>query len=275
VGVLLIGWAWSFATPDALDQRLLIAASPVAPHPLFDALMVAITDYSIPYVAVLLACWGLGAEAHARGWIAAQRLFALFAVGGVAVAAIVLVRFGPIYTDPLVPIAMTPVIAIGFGLAGSSFRRLDAAARARGRRIFWLTLLAVLLAELAVELVRALGPGRARPLADGNADWNTALRVIADERVRRGSSFPSGHAAAICALVAPAIWFARGRLLRCGALALAALCVYSRVYLAAHFPSDALAGAAIGVATGALVIGALKPPSSSPSSRHATVSAPT
>jgi membrane-associated phospholipid phosphatase len=76
-------------------------------------------------------------------------------------------------------------------------------------------------------------------------------------------------------LVAPAIWFARGRLLRCGALALAALCVYSRVYLAAHFPSDALAGAAIGVATGALVIGALKPPSSSPSSRHATVSAPT
>ena len=274
-GVCLIGWATSFATPDAFDRRLLLAANPDAPRVLLDTLMVVVTDYSIPYVAILLGCIGAGAEVLERGWFSASRLFTVFAMLGVVLAASVWMRFASIYANPQVPIAMTPLIVVGFFLAGAMFPRLDAAARSRVRRVFWLTLIAVLLTEIAVDVVGRWGPGRARPLAAANAGWNTALRVIADERVRSGIAYPSGHAAAICALLAPTFWIARRRALRLGALVLAALCVYSRVYLAAHFPSDALAGTGIGVATAALVIWALDRPPFPVASRHAPVSAPT
>jgi membrane-associated phospholipid phosphatase len=251
------GLASSFATPDAFDQRLLLAINPDAAKPFVDGLMIAITDYSIPYVAILLACWGLGAEAHARGWIAARSLFVALALLGAAIALVAFFGFRAKFASELVPIAMTPLIASGFLFAGESFVRFDAAALARVRRIFWLTLVAALLAEVAIELVDRLGPDRARPLSRANGAWNAALRVIPDEHVRGRGSYPSGHAGAICALLAPLFWIAQRRAVRVGALALAALCVYSRVYLAAHFPSDALAGAAIGAATGTLVTFAL------------------
>jgi membrane-associated phospholipid phosphatase len=257
VVICLSGLASSFATPDALDQRLLLAINPDLPRPLLDGVMIAITDYAIPYVAILLACWGLGAEAHARGWIAARSLFVALAVFGAAIALIAFVGFRAKFASELVPIAMTPLIAGGFLFAGESFERFDAAALARVRRIFWLTLVAALLAEVAIEFVDRLGPDRARPLSRANAAWNGALRVIPDEIVRGAGSYPSGHAGAICALLAPLFWIARRRVVRVGALTLAALCAYSRVYLAAHFPSDALAGAAIGAATGTLVTFAL------------------
>jgi undecaprenyl-diphosphatase len=92
----------------------------------------------------------------------------------------------------------------------------------------------------------------------GNAAWNGApLRIIRDEYVRGGHSYPSGHAVAICALLTPLFWITRERTVRAALFALAALIVYSRVYVAAHFPSDAIAGAAIGVALGTLVTLAL------------------
>ncbi len=269
VAISLLGWMSSYSTPDALDRGWLLAINPDEQRPLLDALMVAITDYSIAYVAILLACCGLGAEAQARGWISAQRLLVIFALLGVAFAAIALVGFGAKYAQPLVPIAMTPLIAAGFAFAGASFRRFDAAALSRVRRCFWLALVAVSLTEIAVEFAVHFGPGRARPFAKANAAWNGALRVIPDEHVRGRSSYPSGHAAAISALLAPMLWIARRRAIRVGALALAALCVYSRVYLAAHFPSDALAGAAIGAATGTLVAWALDRPLAASPDRHA------
>jgi membrane-associated phospholipid phosphatase len=251
--ICLIGVASSYVTPDALDRRWLLAINPDAPRPLLDGLMVAVTDYSIPYVAILLACCGIGAEARLRGRIAAPRLLPVFAVLGVALAAFAFLAFGAKYAEQRVPIAMTPLIAGGFLFAGASLARFDAAALARVRRCFWLALIAVLLAELAIKLVVDLGPGRARPISHANAGWNAALRLIPDEHVRGHTSYPSGHAGAISALLAPIVWIARSRALRFGAIALAAACVYSRVYLAAHFPSDAFAGAAIGASLGTLV----------------------
>jgi membrane-associated phospholipid phosphatase len=68
------------------------------------------------------------------------------------------------------------------------------------------------------------------------------------------SSFPSGHAAmsfacasVLCVLVprwAPAF------------VALAAAIAYSRLYVGVHWPGDVLAGAALGVATALLLLGA-------------------
>jgi membrane-associated phospholipid phosphatase len=252
--ICAIGWAASYATPDALDRVLVLAFNPDRPRPLLDALMIAVTDYGIPFVAVLLACWGIGAEARRRAWVSPRVLFALFAVLGVALALAALRAFGGLFAIAWVPIAVTPVIVAGFLVAGGSFVRWDDASLDRIRRVFWLTLVSVALAEVAELFVDELGRMRMRPFGTANEPWNDALRVIPDEYVRRRGSFPSGHAVAIAALVTPAFWIARSALARGALLAFALLCAASRVYLAAHYPSDALAGAAIGFGVGTLVV---------------------
>jgi undecaprenyl-diphosphatase len=67
------------------------------------------------------------------------------------------------------------------------------------------------------------------------------------------SSFPSGHAAAaIAGAIAVSRLFPRARAVW---LLLAALIVYSRVYIGVHFPFDAIAGAAVGAAVAMFVLG--------------------
>lgn len=103
-----------------------------------------------------------------------------------------------------------------------------------------------------------LGTSRARPLA-----YNPDPRI--DDRLRRSRyarrSFPSGHTSAAFAGAAflgevharlhpdrPSRHWVRG-----GGLALAALTGYARVRAGHHFPSDVLAGAAVGTLVGWLV----------------------
>jgi membrane-associated phospholipid phosphatase len=65
------------------------------------------------------------------------------------------------------------------------------------------------------------------------------------------ASFPSGHATTAFALAALlALWYPRWA---AGFLALAGLVALSRVVLGAHFPSDVLAGAALGTAVALIV----------------------
>ena len=251
--ITLLAWASSFATPDALDRRLLLALNPDTPVPVLDAAMIAITDYAIPYVAVLLICCELAAEVRLRNWIAAARMPFGFGVLGALLAALVGLRFSASYVHRSVPIAMTPVIAVSFLWVGFRFRRYDEAALLRVRRVIGQTLVSIALAELTLRFVPAMGQGRARPFNVANAAWNGALRIIRDEHVSGLHSYPSGHSVGICALLTPLFWVVRERAVRVALFALAALVVYSRVYVAAHFPSDAIAGAAIGVAIGTLV----------------------
>jgi undecaprenyl-diphosphatase len=251
--ITLLAWAGSFATPDALDRQLLLALNPDTPVPVLDAVMIASTDYAIPYVVVLLLCCELATEARLRDWIAPERLLPGFGLVGIVLAVLVWMRFGLIFVHRSVPIAMTPVIVVSFLWVGSRLRRFDEAALLRVRQAFVLTLVSIALAEMTLRFVPALGHARARPFNVANAAWNGALRIIPDEHVRGAHSYPSGHAVAICALLTPLFWVARERAVRAALFALAALVVYSRVYVAAHFPFDAIAGAAIGVASGTLV----------------------
>ena len=65
-----------------------------------------------------------------------------------------------------------------------------------------------------------------------------------------GCSFPSGHTTAAFAAVG-ALLFARApRRMVASALAVACVIASSRLYLYAHFPTDVLAGAALGPALG-------------------------
>jgi membrane-associated phospholipid phosphatase len=103
-------------------------------------------------------------------------------------------------------------------------------------------LVAVLGAEALQHIVKAMVQ-RARP------------PVLHLEHVT-GSSFPSGHATESAAVAAALVCLARGmrRRNRIAILVLAALATAaigaSRVYLGVHYPTDALAGVALGVAWG-------------------------
>lgn len=78
-------------------------------------------------------------------------------------------------------------------------------------------------------------------------DINTAIQVIISKP--RDFSFPSGHTgisfAAVCAL-----YFAGEKKLWKGALVLATLIAFSRMYLYVHFPTDILGGIMVAVLSG-------------------------
>ena len=65
----------------------------------------------------------------------------------------------------------------------------------------------------------------------------------------QSAGFPSTHASVAFAFGATLAWSTQRRLLTLAALGLATLIAWSRICLGLHFPSDALAGAGIGVAS--------------------------
>ena len=71
------------------------------------------------------------------------------------------------------------------------------------------------------------------------------------------ASFPSGHASGAFA-VATVVWLLAGRRWGGVALAVAAAIALSRVWLGVHYPSDVVAGAALGALCGWLVVTALQ-----------------
>ncbi len=85
-------------------------------------------------------------------------------------------------------------------------------------------------------------------------DMNPALTLLISRP--QDWSFPSGHTALSFAAVGALLSEKRGRLLW-PVLVLAALIAFSRLYLYVHWPSDVLAGAAVGLTVG-LAAGHLK-----------------
>ena len=124
----------------------------------------------------------------------------------------------------------------------------DVPGRAFGHRSpAWFSILSHCSAGLVVTIVKRL-IGRARPLVGGSIDpflylplgWNVEY-----------ASLPSGHAtdAFAAAMAIGALWPKTRPLM----WTYAAMIAVSRVALTAHFPSDVLAGAAVGVLGAGLV----------------------
>jgi undecaprenyl-diphosphatase len=121
---------------------------------------------------------------------------------------------------------------------------IAAAAVDRRRRRRWVATTAVAPAAIGVNFVIKLAVGRRRPILEEHPPLARAPTKL---------SFPSAHATSSLAAAT-----AMGRVAPGGRPALyglaAAICL-SRPYLGMHYPSDVLAGAALGIALGRLAPG--------------------
>jgi undecaprenyl-diphosphatase len=124
-------------------------------------------------------------------------------------------------------------------------------ATAAGQALRRAQLIAAVAASLAGELIAralALGlPFRPRPMHEPGLRLNVSVEIPVD-LLEHYSSFPSDHAVFFFAVATSLLWVSR----RVGAMLLFyatfAICL-PRVYFGVHYPSDVLAGAAIGAFT--------------------------
>jgi membrane-associated phospholipid phosphatase len=132
-------------------------------------------------------------------------------------------------------------IVLGLVLVGIAYWR----GRKHWMRIFAAMILACALAGLGARVVK-VATGRARPNVQTEAGWN-GPRISA-----RYNAFPSGHTAASTAFFATLI-FASWRI-GLGFLAIPLLIAFSRMYVAAHYFSDVVCAAMIGVVAACVVV---------------------
>lgn len=125
---------------------------------------------------------------------------------------------------------------------------LAAAARDAERRPRWLAAAAVAPAAVVVNYAVKVGVGRERPLIEDHPPLARAPSKL---------SFPSAHATSSLA-AATALGRVEPRA-RVPLYSLAAAICVCRPYLGMHYPSDVVAGAALGAALGALAPGVSGP----------------
>lgn len=111
------------------------------------------------------------------------------------------------------------------------------------RRAGWMIVASIALELILCNLILKNAFHRVRPF-----DVNTAVTLLVNKP--SDYSFPSGHTAFSFATVA-GLWFSGAlKKLRIPALIFACLIAFSRLYLYVHYPTDVLAGIAVGVFCG-------------------------
>ena len=252
--ICLLVWAGSFLFNDGIDRSLLLAVNGSSRTPGLDGFMILVTDFSVPYVATVLSLWGLGAEALERGWVSARSLQLSLRVLGCLIALALAAWLVPTYTHRAAPAIAALLVVAGLWWAGGTYQSLPKETLAKLRRTFWLTVVSIVLVEIALHFLGPLVVQRPRPLAKPNASWNAALHIVEDEYVRHGTSYVSGHAAALFAMLTPLMWAVRRPVLKVALFSWAALHALSRVYVAAHYPYCALMGSFLGFSIATLVV---------------------
>jgi len=105
---------------------------------------------------------------------------------------------------------------------------------------------------ISLALMLLLGEFGLKPLIARSRPFTENPDIVLLISEPSGYSFPSSHAMSAFAAATPIFWHLKR--LGIGALVVAALIAFSRVYLYVHYPSDILAGSVLGIGCGVAAI---------------------
>ncbi len=255
VSFLIIGTMIRIYSPN-FDRDLLLLLNPNEYIIIVDELMVLITDFSL-FFGGLAMIWALIAfsiihkkpdkknEVHKANLILGAIVSMVFLVLSITNA------WGRAYntsTYILAPLMMLLFLYLGHIIQTRSVEELQ-----NYRSILFVITLAALINVILVDGLIKHTVMRPRPLEDPNADWNTALRAVADEIVKSGMSFPSGHSSGLFVILTPLMYYSDKRHKKVLLFFAAIIHAFSRVYLAAHFPLDIIFGSLSGFLIASIV----------------------
>lgn len=266
---LLLGWvALTFGTyqvarvlDDGLDWRILLKLNPTDYLPVVDELLLCLTDFSYGALGLALIAWAVAYGLSGRGPEARRRGARGLRIAGVVCALVAASAWFWGEYDRRIVFFPLALILLGLFLAAAEvLARCDEARLRLLARVFWLIILSVALVHVAAQEVLKPLVARPRPLSNYYAPLNFSLYGRKDEYVVESYSYVSSHSATFFAMITPLLWYVSRRSARLVLLGWGIVLAYSRVYLAAHFPSCSLMGALLGAGMALLVILTLGPP---------------
>ena len=253
IALNMVFYLFSFLINNDLDWRILLYLNPDSPVPVFDDLMIFVTDFSMALFGLVFIFWEIGCQISKHFRVDRKTIAAGMKIIGAALSIFIgSAHFWAGYAHSTIFFPLAVIQFSAFWFMGSRINHIDDAAIDRFNRLFWLTGLAVLMAQISVEVLKE-AVARPRPLSGDYVLYAQGIRTVADEVVRGGYSYVAGHSAAFFAMVMPLFFFTSKKWLRAGLILWALVHAFSRVYLAAHFPYCSLMGAALGFSMGTLV----------------------
>jgi len=236
VTITSVVYGLSFLINDKIDWKILLFLNPDSPIPAIDALMILITDFSIASFATVFVFWKIGYRISKRAWEGGKKAERFLKIVGLIFALIAGSAYfwaGYAHAGIFFPLAL--FLYIAFRFIANTFTHYNREELDRINLLFWITLLATILTELAAEEIIKDLVARARPLSYIYAFCNGGIRKVADEIVTGGYSYVPGHSSVFFALTTPLIFFVSRRAAKGGLLLWATLHAFTRVYLGAHF----------------------------------------
>jgi len=254
VVITSIVYAFSFLINNKIDWQVLLFINPDSPKPVIDGLMVLVTDFSMFVFGLVFFFWEIAYQVSKHDQKAKENAGKILKLTGIIIAVFAGSAYlWAGYTHSVIFFPLALIILCAFWFIGTTMTRYSEGKLQQINRLFWITLLAVLLTELAAELIIKSFVARLRPLWEGYAGYNEGIREVADESVRMGYSYVAGHASVFFAMITPMIWFVSSKQIKLYLFLWASVHAFTRVYLAAHFPYCAFMGAVLGFSMATLV----------------------
>lgn len=261
IALTTIVYAFSFFINDEIDWRILMFLNPDSPIPLLDDLMILITDFSMFGFGLLFLFWVISyqtSKATQKTKKNVERFLKIFGIIFLLLSSSAYLWAG--YEHRIIFFLLAFLSFKVFWFIGNRVNQYEKEKLEQINRLFWITLLATLLTELSTEVIIKNMVARPRPLSDAFRAYNQNIRMVADEIVRGGHSYVAGHSAVFFAMITPLMLFVSRKWVKTGLFIWAVVHGFTRVYLAAHFPSCSLIGAALGFSMATLVVKTFEAP---------------
>jgi len=258
IGFILITsivYSFSFLINDRIDWNILLFLNPDSYVPVIDEFMILITDFSMFGFGLVFVVWEICYQVTKGTQRSKESVNNILNILGIISAAITVSAYfwaGYAYSIIFFPLAL--FFWAAFRFIGNTIANYSAEKLAQINRLFWITLLATVLTELATDQFIKELVARPRPLSETYAAFNAGLRRVPDEIVLGGYSYVSSHASVFFAMSTPLMWFVSKKYVKAALFIWASIHAFTRIYLAAHFPYCTLMGAVLGFSMATLVI---------------------